>query len=282
MDGTLGDAGHAVAMLEAIGPGGRLLGLDADGQALERARDRLQPYAGRAVLVNDNFANLGKLVRAQGLTPVSGVLLDLGLSSWQLDAARRGFSFRDAAPLDMRLGEGQALTGAEVVNTYSQEDLADIIFRYGEEPHSRRIAQAIVRNRPVSTALELAQAIERAAPRHGQRVHPATRTFQAIRIYVNRDLENLQAALEGAVGVLKKGGRLVVIAYHSLEDGVVKEFMRREARDCICPPEQIQCVCGHKAAIRILTKKVVKPSAEEIGRNPRVRSARLRACAVLE
>ncbi|MBI4312342.1 MAG: 16S rRNA (cytosine(1402)-N(4))-methyltransferase RsmH [Chloroflexi bacterium] len=281
VDGTLGDGGHALAILEGSAPDGRLMGLDADGAALERARQRLQPYAGRMLLVNSNFARIAEAVRAEGLAPVDGIILDLGLSSWQLDVAARGFSFRDDAPLDMRLSASQEVTAAEVANTYGQEDLARIIATYGQEPQARRIAQAIVRRRPIATALELARIVESVSPRRGQRVHPATRTFQALRISVNGDMENLAGALEGAAGVLRQGGRLVVIAYHSLEDTVVKEFMRRESRDCICPPERPQCICGHKARVRVLTKKVVKPSPEEVARNPRVRSARLRACALL-
>jgi 16S rRNA (cytosine1402-N4)-methyltransferase len=224
---------------------------------------------------------MATVVRARGFAPVSGVLLDLGLSSWQLAEARRGFSFSDQAPLDMRLGASQPLTAAEVVNTYSQEELTHILLTYGEEPQARRIAQAILRRRPIGTALELAQTVEGVVPRRGQRISPATRTFLALRTWVNRDLENLKAALPGAIGMLKRGGRLVVIAYNSLEDAQVKGFMRREARDCICPPEQIPCVCGHRATVKILTRKVVKPSVEEVARNPRVRSARLRACAAL-
>ncbi|MBI2171789.1 MAG: 16S rRNA (cytosine(1402)-N(4))-methyltransferase RsmH [Chloroflexi bacterium] len=281
VDGTLGDGGHSMAILEATSPNGRLLALDADGAALERARQRLQPFTDRVVLVNDNFANLATVVRTHGFAPVPGVLLDLGLSSWQLSEARRGFSFSDEAPLDMRLSASQPFTAAEVVNTYSQEELSHILFTYGEEPQARRIAQAILRRRPIATALELAQAVEGVVPRRGRRISPATRTFLALRMWVNSDLENLQAALQGAIGVLKRGGRLVVIAYHSLEDAKVKRFMRQEARDCICPPEQVPCVCGHKATVKVLTRKVVMPSAEEVARNPRVRSARLRACAAL-
>ena len=199
MDGTLGDGGHSMAILEAIAPAGRLLGIDADGEALERARQRLQPFADRVVLVNDNFANLGEIVRAHGFAPVDGVLLDLGLSSWQLVEAHRGFSFRDDSPLDMRLGASQSLTASEVVNTYSQEELARIIAAYGEEPQARRIAQAIVRSRPILAARELAQAVESVVPRKGQRISPATRTFQAVRMLVNQDLENLESALGQAV-----------------------------------------------------------------------------------
>jgi len=282
IDATLGDGGHALAMLEATSPNGLLLGIDADPEALERARHRLQPYADRVTLVNDNFANLEEIARRHSFHPVLAILMDLGLSSWQLDAAERGFSFRDDAPLDMRWSPQQPVTAADIVNTLPVGEMEQLIAKYGEEPRARVIARSIARHRPIRTALDLAKAVEEVVPRHGQRIHPATRTFQAVRIAVNRELENLEAALEQAVRTLAAGGRLAVIAYHSLEDGIVKAFMRREARDCICPPEQLQCICGHKATVRILTKKVIRPSVAEIRENPRVRSARLRGCAALE
>ena len=282
VDATIGDGGHAMALLENTAPDGRLLGIDADPKALERAQARLHPFADRLTLVNENFSDLENIVQRHNFYPALAILLDLGLSSWQLAAGGRGFSFREDIPLDMRLSPNQPITAYDVVNTFSAEELARVITNYGEEPQARRIALSIVRNRPLSTALELAQAIEADVPRRGKRLHPATRTFQAIRILVNRDLENLEAALQQAVRVLALGGRLAVIAYHSLEDRLVKTFMRREARDCICPPRQPECTCGHRATVRILTKKVVKPTAEERLNNPRVRSARLRACAALE
>ncbi len=281
VDATLGDGGHAAAILEATAPNGKLLGIDADPQALERARERLGTFGDRVILANDNFANLEAIVDRHGFRPVLAILMDLGLSSWQLDAGGRGFSFREDLGLDMRLSPGQPVTASDVVNTYSQVELERIISTYGEEHQARRIAAAIVRNRPIKTALQLGQAIEAAVPRHGQRIHPATRTFQAIRVFVNRELETLESALEQAVRVLERGGRLVVIAYHSLDDRLIKTFMRRESRDCICPPGQPECTCEHTARVRLLTKKVVKPSAAEVRGNPRVRSARLRACVAL-
>lgn len=281
VDATLGDGGHAAAILEASAPDGKLLGIDADPQALERARKRLSAFGDRVILVNDNFANLEAIVERHSFRPVLAVLMDLGLSSWQLEAGGRGFSFREDVGLDMRLSPSQPVTASDVVNTYSLAELERIISIYGEERQARRIAAAIVRQRPIATALQLAQAIETAVPRRGQRIHPATRTFQAIRVFVNRELETLESALEQAVRVLEQGGRLVVIAYHSLDDRLIKTFMRRESRDCICPPGQPTCTCGHRARIRLLTKKVVKPSAAEVRDNPRVRSARLRACVAL-
>ena len=259
-------------------PDGRLLGIDADAQALDRTRQRLQPFANRVTFANDNFEHIGRIAEQHGFHPVLGVLMDLGLSSWQLDTAGRGFSFRDDVPADMRLSADQPLTAADVVNTYSQDELARVIATYGEEPQARRIAQAIVRHRPIGTALQLAQAVESAVPRRGRRTHPATRTFLAIRIVVNRELDVLESALRQAVRLLAGGGRLAVIAYHSLEDRVVKTFMRTESSDCICPPGLPMCACDHKASVRVLTKRVVKPSSEEVRNNPRVRSAKLRAC----
>ncbi len=281
VDATLGDGSHAKAILEATAPNGKLLGIDADPKALERARKRLSAFGDRVILVNDNFANLESIVARHSFRPVLAVLMDLGLSSWQLDAAGRGFSFREDAALDMRLNSGQPVTASDVVNTYSAAELERIISTYGEESQARRIAAAIVRQRPIATALQLAQAIEAAVPRRGQRIHPATRTFQAIRVFVNRELETLESGLEQAVRVLERGGRLVVIAYHSLDDRLIKTFLRRESRDCICPAGQPVCTCEHRARIRLLTKKVVKPSAAEVRDNPRVRSARLRACVAL-
>ncbi len=281
MDATLGDGGHAVALLEATSPDGALIGIDADPQALERAALRLEPFGDRVTLVNDNFSNLETVLEARGFHPVSSVLMDLGLSSWQLESAERGFSFNDVSPLDMRLGPTQEITAADIINTSSEVDLAQILFECGEEPRSRRIAQRIVQRRPIDTAQQLASVVESVIPRRGRRTHPATRTFMAIRIAVNRELDNLESALHQAVRVLARGGRLAVIAYHSLEDRIVKRFMGRESRDCVCPPQQIECACGHRATVKVLTRRVVRPSDEEVQGNPRARSARLRACEAL-
>ena len=225
--------------------------------------------------------NLENVAQDSGFTPVMAVLMDLGLASWHYESGGRGFSFMENAPLDMRLNPDQPISASDIVNTYSETELTDLISTYGEEPRARRIARAIVSNRPIRLASDLASAVEKAAPRRGRRIHPATRTFQAIRIVVNRELENLESALGQAVRILAKGGRLAVIAYHSLEDRVVKSFMRRESRDCICPQERMECVCGHVATIRLLSRKVLKPTREEVLENPRIRSARLRACMAL-
>ncbi len=278
VDCTVGAGGHAAAILEHSQPGGQLLGIDADPEAIAVARARLTSFGDSAVLVNGNFANLLAVCEKHGFLPVHGIVFDLGLASFQIDVADRGFSFQQEARLDMRASPTQETTAAEIVNTYEEEELARIIYEYGEEPLSRRIARAIVRARPVGSTVQLATVVERALGGRRSRIHPATRTFQALRIAVNQELDNLQSALGQAVEALGFEGRLVVISYHSLEDRIVKQFLRREATDCICPPETPECVCGHKATLRLVNKKVITPSREEVVANPRSRSARLR-CA---
>lgn len=276
IDCTLGGGGHALAILERSAPGGQLLGIDADPEAIEVARERLAPYADCVRLVNDNFAGLQAICLKYDFFPVHGILFDLGLSSLQLESAR-GFSFQHDAPLDMRFDPRQELTAADIVNTWTEAELARLIRAYGEEARSQRIAREIVRERPIRSTLHLARVVERAIGRRRGRIHPATKTFQALRIAVNRELENLELALKQAVELLGFEGRLVVISYHSLEDRIVKQFMQREARDCICPPNTPTCVCGHKARLRLIGRRVITPSAAEIERNPRSRSAKLRA-----
>jgi 16S rRNA (cytosine1402-N4)-methyltransferase len=276
VDCTLGGAGHAEAILEHAQPGGTLLGIDASPGAIEISRERLARFGDAARIVRGNFRDTGDICRAMGFSPVNGVLMDLGLSSDQLEYGE-GFSFRREAPLDMRFG-GEGVTAADIVNTYSERDLADIIFKYGEEPASRAIARRIVEARPMETSAQLAKAVEQAVGRRAHRkAHPATRTFQALRIAVNRELEALEAALPQAHGLLGFGARLAVLSYHSLEDRIVKEYIRRESRDCVCPPDLPECRCGHKATLRPVTRGAVKPSASEVAANPRARSARLRA-----
>jgi len=277
IDGTVGGGGHALAILELSSPGGQLLGIDADPKALEVARQRLEAWKDSTLLVNDNFANLQAVAIKYDFFPVHGILFDLGLSSLQLEDASRGFSFQIDAPLDMRLNPSQELTAADIVNGYSEVELSQIIRKYGEELLSRRIAHAIVRERPVKSTLYLARIVERAVGGRRGKIHPATRTFQALRIAVNRELENLESALKQAVDLLGFEGRLVVISYHSLEDRIVKQFLQGEARGCVCPPGTPVCICGHKARIRLVNKKVITPSPEEIANNPRSRSAKLRS-----
>ncbi|MBI4303559.1 MAG: 16S rRNA (cytosine(1402)-N(4))-methyltransferase RsmH [Chloroflexi bacterium] len=276
IDCTLGGGGHAAAILEHSWPGGQLLGIDADPEALQIARARLERYRESILLVNDNFANLEAICYKYDFFPVHGVLFDLGLSSIQLETEGRGFSFQQEAPLDMRFDRHQKLTAADIVNTYSEAELAHLLLDYGEEWHSRQIARHIVRERPVETTTQLASIVERAVGGRRGKIHPATKTFQALRIAVNNELQNLESALGQAINVLGFEGRLVVISYHSLEDRIVKQFMQRESRDCICPPGTPACVCGHKARLWLINKKVITPSPEELALNPRSRSARLR------
>ncbi len=283
IDGTLGGAGHALGMLQATAPDGRLLGLDRDSKAIARARERLAPFRQRVVLVQSSFRTLETVVCTQHFPSADGVLLDLGLSSYQLAAPERGFSFVKDGPLDMRFDPDQGQTAADLVNQLSEEELAEILYRYGEERKSRRIARAIVAAGPLETTLELADVIARAmggsqrrSGRRKRRLHPATRSFQALRIAVNDELGALEAVLPQAVGALRPGGRIVVISFHSLEDRVVKRFFRREAKDCICPPEQPVCNCQHQPTLRVITRRPLRPDELEVAQNPRARSARLR------
>lgn len=281
VDCTVGTGGHAETVLEMASPGGLLLGLDVDAQALALARKRLERFWPDVRLVEANYRDLAAVCREYSFIPVHGVLFDLGLSSLQLAQAERGFSFQREGPLDMRFDQEQELTAFDIVNHCSEVELARIIWQYGEERQSRRIARAIVRARPIHTTRELAEVVSRAVRAPGHRLHPATRTFQALRIAVNRELENLEMALAQAVQVLGRGGRLVVISYHSLEDRIVKQFLQRESQDCICPPDLPKCLCGHRATLRPLTRSPVRPSEDEVRRNPRSRSALLRAAEKL-
>lgn len=281
VDGTLGAGGHAAGILSASEPSGQFLGLDVDPQALALAADRLAEFGERAALKRASYAQLGAALEAQGWVAVDGVLLDLGASSMQFDQAGRGFSFRQNGPLDMRFDPDGPLSAADIVNGWPEEDLADVIYRYGEERRSRRVAQAIVRARPIESTTQLAGVVARALRVRGAHIHPATRTFQALRIAVNGELDNLEAALPQAVAALAPQGRLAVISFHSLEDRIVKQFMQRESVDCICPPEQPVCTCGHKASVKLVARRAVKPATVEIETNPRARSARLRVAEKL-
>jgi len=226
--------------------------------------------------VNDNFVNLEAICIRNNFVPVHGILFDLGLSSLQLNGGGRGFSFKYAAPLDMRFSPNQKVTADDIVNTSSEAELAHLIRNYGEEGHSHRIARCIIEKRPIKTTLELARTIERAVGSRRGRIHPATKTFQALRIAVNNELGNLESALKQAVSLLGFEGRLAVISYHSLEDRIVKNFFKQESRDCICPPDALSCTCHHTARLKLINKKVITPSQNEIRENPRSRSAKLR------
>ena len=275
IDATLGAGGHASGILAASTPNGRLLGLDADPEAIAFARDILQPFGERVVLKAANARHLGAIAPPLGFGQVDGVLMDLGLSSRQLADAERGFSFSQGGSLDMRMNRSQGQTAADLVNRLPEEELADLLWRYGEERSSRRIARAIVAARPLTSTRQLADLVAQTVGRR-EKIHPATRTFQALRIAVNDELEALGQALPQARDLLRPGGRLAVIAFHSLEDRLVKRFYQRESRDCLCPPEVPICVCEHQATLKVLTPKPVRPTGDEIARNPRSRSARLR------
>jgi len=277
IDATVGGGGHAYEVLASSSPDGLLLGLDRDPAALVVSRARLAGFGERFELVHSSFARLAEVAADRGYVPADGILFDLGLSSLQLADASRGFSFQVDGPLDMRFDRASSdSTAAELVNRLSAEELAEVLYRYGEERRSRRIARAIVEARPLHTTRELAEVIDKTVGRRGARLHSATLTFQALRIAVNQELVTLEKALPQAVDLLRPGGRLVVIAFHSLEDRIVKRFMRRESRDCICPPGLPVCVCQHEATLNALTRTPIRPSPEEVGTNPRSRSARLR------
>ena len=281
VDGTVGAGGHARGILEASAPDGQLLGIDLDPGALDLARSRLSPYGDRVTLVQASYVRMRELIAAQGWEAVDGILLDLGVSSMQLDDPARGFSFREDAPLDMRFDPGDRTkpTAAELVNTLPEAEIADILYEFGEERRSRQIARAIVESRPIQTTGELAALVRRI--NRGGRIVPATRTFQALRIAVNRELETIEMVLPQAVDVLAPGGRLAVLAFHSLEDRIVKQFFRTESRDCICPPEQPVCTCDHAATIQEITRRPIQASEVESEQNPRSRSARLRVAEKL-
>ncbi len=261
VDCTLGAGGHARAILERILPGGRLLGVDADSAALEEARHSLAGYGDAAVFAQGNFGEIGELCRQHRFDQNDGMLFDLGVSSMQLDRAERGFSFQREAPLDMRFDTTAGQTAADIVNSYSEQEIARILWEYGEERYSRQIAHRIVQQRPILSTLRLAHIVQQVLGSRRGRIHPATRTFMALRIAVNRELDNLKLALDQTVSLLKSGGRLVVISYHSLEDRIVKQFMRAEAAE---------------HAFLLTTRKVIRPTSLECSSNPRSRSARLR------
>ncbi|MBI5530408.1 MAG: 16S rRNA (cytosine(1402)-N(4))-methyltransferase RsmH [Candidatus Doudnabacteria bacterium] len=284
IDCTLGGGGHAAALLEKIFPNGRLLGIDADPQAVENARQRLAPAQDRArriILIQDNFRNLNKIVHEADFFPIHGILLDLGLSSAQLADEERGFSFKTAGPLDMRWSPTQPLTAADIVNKWPEKELTRIFKEYGEERFSQKIASQIVKQRQmekIQTTDKLVGIVLSAIPAryYPKKIHPATKVFQALRIAVNDELESLRLVLPQASNLLALGAILAVISFHSLEDRIVKNFFKAESRGCVCPKEFPICNCGHKPRLKIITKKAIKPSEDEVRRNPRARSARLR------
>jgi 16S rRNA (cytosine1402-N4)-methyltransferase len=280
IDGTVGAGGHTHGILELSKPSGRVLGLDRDAEAIAYCRRKFEEAAGRATLVQANYADMRQVASEYDFTEVNGILLDLGLSSRQLAAANRGFSFQSDGPLDMRFDTTSGITAAELVNDLDEAALAEILWRYGEVPQSRRVARAIIEARPISTTSQLASVCENSTAlrqrRGSRRIHPATRVFQALRIAVNEELASLERVLPDTVDLLRPGGRLAVISFHSLEDGMVKRFIRDQSSECTCPPEMPICTCGAVPTLRKVTRKVIRPSEEEVHSNPRSRSARLR------
>ena len=279
LDATMGEGGHTSALLQASDPDGRVLGIDRDFRSLARAADRLERFGSRFMPIQGNYTQMVAMANQQGLDEVDGILMDLGLSSRQLDTPGYGFSFQTDETLDMRFDPNGPLSADDVVNEYSEEDLANVIFQYGEELRSRRIARAIVRNRPVNSTGQLASLVASVlgtGSRTGRRVHPATRTFQALRIEVNDELNSVEAGLSAAVELLAPFGRLAVISYHSLEDRIVKTFLQRESTDCVCPPRFPVCVCEHEGTLNLINRRIIRPSPEEVTGNPRSRSARMR------
>ena len=282
IDGTLGGAGHSSQIAKRLTTG-RLIGIDRDPVALKAAGERLSPYSDRVTLVHSNFCRMAEVVKELGLPGVDGILLDLGVSSPQLDEVSRGFSYMADAPLDMRMNGKDALTAREVVNTWPQEELRRILWNYGEERYAPQIASAICRRRevsPIETTLELVDVIRSAMPASAlrEKQHPAKRTFQAIRIAVNDELGSVEKAMEAAIPLLNPGGRLAVITFHSLEDRIVKLSMAEAAKGCTCPPQFPVCVCGKKPIVKLVSRKPIVASPEELEANPRSRSAKLRVC----
>ncbi len=277
IDATLGEGGHSTNILIKSDPGGQVLGIDADHEAVSVAQKRVNYSSDKFLAVNDNFKNIRSIAMKYNFSPVHGILFDLGVSSLQLDAESRGFSFRRADPLDMRFSYNQNLSASQIINNYDENELANLIFYFGEEKKSRKIAKTIVRNRPIKSSLELAELICEVIPRKkNQKINPATKTFQAIRIAVNDELSALETALNESLTVIGEGGRIAVISYHSLEDRIVKNFFKKQSSECICPPRSPVCICKHEKTIKIISKKPIIPSTNEVNNNPRSRSAKLR------
>ena len=281
VDGTTGGGGHSLRIAQQLGPAGRLICIDRDEEALAAASRRLEAYRDRVTFVKSNFAQIAQVIEGQGLAGVDGILFDLGVSSYQLDNGDRGFSYMHDAPLDMRMDRSQPFSAWDVVNTYTQEQLRQILWEYGEERYSGRVAAAIVQQReesPIETTGQLAQVIREAMPAAARREkqHPAKRSFQAIRIEVNGELRAVEQAMEGSVDKLLPGGRLAVISFHSLEDRIVKKIFAQQAKGCTCPPDFPVCVCGKKPRLKLISRGVITAGQKELDENPRARSAKLR------
>ncbi|MGB3715637.1 MAG: 16S rRNA (cytosine(1402)-N(4))-methyltransferase RsmH [Candidatus Promineifilaceae bacterium] len=275
IDATVGAGGHALGLLKASAPDGIVVALDRDPMAIEFARQRLAEFKDRVTLVNASYEQMAIVASQIGMSGVDGVLMDLGLSSMQLADSERGFSFQEDGPLDMRFDTSRGSTAADLINAMPEEGIADILWRYGDVRESKRFARAIVRERPIDSTLQLADLILKESRTRGK-IHPATRIFQALRIAVNDELETLKKGLAAAIDVLKIGGRLAVISFHSLEDRIVKHFIREQSRDCVCPPEYPVCICDARPVVRAVHRKVIRPAEAEVQSNPRSRSARMR------
>lgn len=285
VDGTLGGAGHSSRIAAQL-KNGRLIGIDRDTVALKAAGERLEPYKDKVTLVHSNFCQIAQVLQQQGIPGVDGILLDLGVSSPQLDDAARGFSYMADAPLDMRMNAADPLSARDVVNTWSQEELRRILYVYGEERYAPQIASAICRRReekPIETTLELVDVIRSAMPASAlrEKQHPAKRSFQAIRIAVNDELGSVEKVMRDAIPLLNPGGRLAVITFHSLEDRIVKTAMAEAAKGCTCPPEFPVCICGKKPLVKLISRKPITAGSRELEQNPRSRSAKLRVCQKL-
>jgi len=276
LDGTLGAGGHALGILDSSSPSGELLGLDLDPEAIKIAQGRLAKYSNRVQIRKGSYLDAKSEIAELGWSTVDGIVLDLGVSSMQIDQSQRGFSFQKEGDLDMRFDPTKGHSAADLVNNLEEKELADIIWRYGEERYSRKIASAIVKNRPISQTGQLAGLVRKVVGGSRSRIDPATRTFQALRIAVNKELSTLENALPELISILEMGGRIAVISFHSLEDRIVKSFFRMESTDCICPPEQPICTCGHKASLQTITSHPIQATAAELASNVRSRSAKLR------
>ena len=281
VDGTFGGGGHAMEIISRLNGNGRFIGIDQDQDAVENGRAKLEPYKEKAQLVRDNFSNIISIMKDLHIVSIDGILLDIGVSSYQLDTGERGFSYMHDAELDMRMDQRNPMTAKRMIAEYSEKELANIIKDYGEERWATRIAQFIVAERkikPIETTGELVEVIKKAVPKGARKdgPHPAKRTFQALRIAVNNELGILEQAIEDMAGLLAPGGRLCIITFHSLEDRIVKQTFHRLEHPCTCPPEFPVCVCGKKPSIRVITRKPILPSEEELEFNPRARSAKLR------
>lgn len=282
VDGTVGAGGHAWGILHSSQPDGMLLGMDIDPQALDLAENKLAEFGDRVRLVRASYTSLPEQITRLGWVAVDGIVLDLGVSSMQLDTQERGFSFMADAPLDMRFDPENPVRAMDLVNKLSVGELADILYQYGEERRARQVSRLIVKSRPIHTTRQLADIVSQGTSSGRKGLHPATRTFQALRIAVNQELDALEAVLPQAVASLAPGGRLAVIAFHSLEDRIVKRYFQRESRDCLCPPRQPKCTCGHHAQIQLVHRRPIRPQASEVDENPRARSARLRVAEKLQ